>query len=264
MSVEKPGVKVEYIGEIALLYFNNPDKHNAMTLSMWQETTKAFQEFHQRKDIKVIIMAGAGQRAFVSGADISEFKDKRNNTEAAREYALISDATRAAMMKIQKPLIAMIQGYCFGAGLDIAMRADIRIASTNAIFSIPAAKLGIAYGLESIRLLTSLVGPARAKDILFTAKRINSSQAQDMGLINESIRPEELYEHTLDYAKKVAQLAPLTHRASKAVVNAFVQNPYEQNEKELQAIIDSCFASHDYQEGQLAFKQKRTPKFKGE
>jgi len=263
MSAEAPGIKIAYAGEIAIVYFNQPQKHNAMTLSMWQETTQAFQEFQQRSDIKVIVMAGAGDRAFVSGADISEFKDKRNNAEKAREYAQISEQARQAMIAIEKPLIAMIQGYCFGAGLDIAMRADIRIASDAAVFSIPAAKLGIAYGVESIQLLTALVGPTHAKDILFTAKRIDSSHAQHIGLVNECVAQEKLYEHTLSYARRIAQLAPLTHRASKAVVNACLQNPDEQKQKQLQALIDSCFASRDYQEGQQAFKEKRTPEFLG-
>src|SRR5690625_2521468 len=263
MSAEAPGIKIVLEGAVAIVYFNQPQKHNAMTLSMWQETTQAFQEFQQRSDIKVIVMAGAGDRAFVSGADISEFKDKRNNVENARAYALISDQARRAMSTIEKPLIAMIQGYCFGAGLDIAMRADIRIASDTAVFSIPAAKLGLAYGEESIQLLAALVGPAHAKDILFTAKRIDSSHAQYIGLVNEYVAQEKLYEHTLAYAKHVAQLAPLTQRASKAVVNAFLQTPDEQTQKQLQALIDPCFSSRASQEGQQAFKEKRAPKFLG-
>ena len=174
-------------GGIGWMTFNNPARRNAMSLDMWEGVETILDEFESDDDIKVIVMRGAGDKAFVSGADISEFKERRNNAEAAAEYARISEGARARLMGVKKPLIAMIQGYCLGGGMAVAMAADMRFATEDAQFGIPAARLSIAYGYDGLHKLVHLVGPAMASEIMFTARRVQPDEAQRIGLINRAV-----------------------------------------------------------------------------
>jgi enoyl-CoA hydratase len=151
-------------GGVGWMTFNNPARRNAMALEMWSAVEAILDEFESDDAIKVIVMKGAGDKAFVSGADISEFKERRNNAEAAAEYARISEGARARLLAVKKPLIAMIQGYCLGGGMAVAMAADMRFASDDSQFGIPAARLSIAYGFDGLHKLVHLVGPAYRSD----------------------------------------------------------------------------------------------------
>ena len=169
---------------VGIITFNNPDKRNAMSLDMWEGLGSALIELRDDPDVRVVIMVGAGDKAFVSGADISQFEKTRHNAAASEEYSKKSDAQRALLANYPKPTIACIRGFCLGGGMQVAMLADIRIAADNSQFGIPAAKLGIAYGYDGLRHLVSLVGPSWARLIMYTGMRIDSAEALRIGLVD--------------------------------------------------------------------------------
>lgn len=244
--------------------FDNPAKHNAMSLALWQEAEGNLLAFESDTSVKAVVMRGAGDKAFVSGADISEFDSVRDNAAQAQQYSVVSGRARSAMSDLSKPLIAMIRGYCFGAGVDIALRADIRIASECAVFCVPAAKLGIAYGVDSVKLLTDLVGPSAAKDILFTGRRIKADEALQLGLVNRVLPASELEAVTQHYAETIAGNAPLTIKSAKFSVGQALLDTATQDLARADQLIADCYNSADYKEGRAAFKAKRAPVFRGE
>jgi enoyl-CoA hydratase len=246
---------------IGWVTFNNPERRNAMSLEMWQAAATIFDAYARDPEVRVVVMRGAGDKAFVSGADISQFESRRNNAEAAAEYASISKAGAVAMAKLEKPLIAMVRGFCIGGGLAIAMRADIRIAAEDSQFGIPAAKLGIAYAHDSVRALVSLVGPAHAKSILFTGCFLKAPEALRLGLVNEVVPVDALEQTVRDYAATVSINAPLSIKASKLTVNSLVEDRYDPAMQE--RLTNECFNSADYAEGRRAFMEKRKPVFTG-
>lgn len=248
---------------VAWLTFDNPARRNAMTLDMWVQADECLQAHAADPDTRVVIMRGAGDEAFVSGADITEFQQHRQNAEAAARYAEAPGKCRARMSGFEKPLLAMLHGYCFGAGVDIALRADVRWASSDAVISIPAARLGLAYGFDSIRLLTHLIGPSAAKELLFSGRRLNAQEALDLGLVNFVAPAAELEARTLDYARLLAGNAPLTQRCAKFSVDQALTDPDQRDMARVARLIDDCFDSADYAEGRLAFKEKRAPQFRG-
>jgi enoyl-CoA hydratase/carnithine racemase len=248
---------------IGLLVFDNPARRNAMSLPLWEAAARVLLEYESDPDVKAVVMRGAGEKAFVSGADISEFDTARANAEQAHRYAQVSNRAREAMSSLTKPLIAMIHGYCFGAGVDIALRADVRIASECAVFCIPAAKLGLAYGLDSVQMLTDLVGPSVAKDILFTARRVDAQEALRIGLVNRVVPADELEGFTHEYVSTIVRNAPLTIKSSKFSVNQALLDSASKDIATAKRLIADCFDSADYQEGRTAFREKKSPQFRG-
>lgn len=248
---------------IGWLVFDNQQRRNAMTLEMWQQADQVLKDFERNPEVKVVMMRGAGDKAFISGADISQFDAKRNNAEAAKKYSAIPDQARQTMSGFGKPLVAMIKGVCFGAGLDVAMRADIRIASDDSVFCIPAARLGIAYAFDSVRLLYELVGPAIAKDLLFSGRKLDGNEALRIGLVNCVCTAEQVEAIALEYAVTIADNAPLSIRSAKANVNELRKDPQDRNLERAAQFVWDCFDSEDYQEGRRAFKEKRPPVFRG-
>ena len=205
-------------GPIGRLIFNNPARHNAVSLEMWQAVAQIMEDFENDDAIRVIVVTGAGGKAFVSGADISEFKEKRANEEAAAEYAKISEAARVRLQETLKPTIAMIRGYCIGGGLATALSCDIRIAAEGSRFGIPAAKLGLGYAYDGISKLIDLVGPAYAREIFYTARQFTAEEALAMGLVNRVVPGDELEGYVKNYCDTIAANAPLTIRAAKQIV----------------------------------------------
>jgi len=248
---------------IGWITFNNPARHNAVSMEMWQALTVILNHFEQDPDVRVVIINGAGEKAFVSGADISEFAEKRNSQQQRDEYENVFDQALTALAEFSKPLIAMIQGYCIGGGLAVAINTDVRIATDDSVFAIPAARLGLGYSYEGIKTLTSLVGPAHAKDILFSARFLTTEEALRIGLINFVIRHEDLEQKVLDYAGTLVNNAPLTMKACKAAVNEVVKDPGQDSPKYIDEMVNDCFLSQDYKEGREAFMDKRKPVFKG-
>lgn len=248
---------------VGLITLNQPEKRNAMTVEMWQALEEVLTAWNANPDVRVVVLTGAGDRAFASGADISQFEKLRSNAAATEVYNRLTDGGRRALASFAKPVIARIQGFCLGGGLGIAMDADIRIASTSAVFGVPAARLGIAYGGDATQKLISLVGPANARMMLYSAVRIEAAEALRIGLVNRVVAPERLVAEVDDLARTIAANAPLSVHASKLIVNQLCLEAGERDRDAMARAVETCFNSADYAEGRAAFKEKRQPHFAG-
>jgi enoyl-CoA hydratase len=250
-------------GAIGRIIFNNPARHNAVSLDMWQAVGQIMEDFEHDPEIRVIVLSGAGGKAFVSGADISEFKEKRATAEAAAEYSRVSESARLALQETLKPTIAMIRGYCIGGGMATALACDIRIAAEGSKFGIPAAKLGLGYAYDGIKKLIDIAGPAYAREIFFTARQFTAEEALRMGVINQLVPDGELEGYVENYCKTIAANAPLTVRAAKQIVREALKDESQRDMDLCKRVVAECFASEDYTEGRTAFMEKRRPVFKG-
>jgi enoyl-CoA hydratase/carnithine racemase len=251
-------------GPIGWITFNQPDKRNAVSQEMWQRMPEYVADLSADDSIRVVVLRGAGEAAFVAGADISQFKDRRRNAADEEEYRRISGAGQESLANLRKPLLAMIHGFCIGGGVSIAITCDLRIAADDARFGIPAARLGLGYHYRGMEKLMSLIGPAYTKELFFTARTDFSAQdALRMGLVNQVVPKAELERFTRDYALMMSRNAPLTLRSAKASVEQLVRPSAERDLAMLDRLIADCFNSQDYQEGVRAFSEKRRPQFQG-
>jgi enoyl-CoA hydratase len=248
---------------VGVVTFNNPDKRNAMSLDMWDGLGQALIELRDDADVRVVILTGAGDKAFVSGADISQFEKTRHNAQASEEYSKRSDAQRTLLANYPKPTIACIRGFCLGGGMQLAMLADIRIASENSQFGIPAAKLGIAYGYDGLNHLVSLVGPSWARLLLYTGMRIDSAEALRIGLVDRVVGDAELWNATAEIARTISGNAPLAIKAAKITIAQALKDESQRDMDAIKAIGTACMDSEDFREGRQAFMEKRKPRFKG-
>ncbi len=248
---------------IGNITFNNPDKRNAMSLDMWEGLGSALIELRDAPDVRVVILVGAGDKAFVSGADISQFEKTRHNAEASEEYSRRSAAQRALLADYPKPIIACIRGFCLGGGMQVAMMADIRIASDNSQFGIPAAKLGIAYGYDGLKNLVSLVGPSWARLLMYTGMRIDAAEAVRIGLVDRVLPDAELWNATVEIARTISGNAPLAIQAAKITIAQVLKDPDRRDMDAIKAIGTACMDSEDFREGRTAFMEKRKPRFTG-
>jgi enoyl-CoA hydratase/carnithine racemase len=248
---------------VGVITFNNPEKRNAMSLEMWEGLGSALIELRNNPDVRVVIMVGAGDKAFVSGADISQFEKTRHNAQASEEYSKRSAAQRALLADYPKPTIACIRGFCLGGGMQVAMLADIRFASDNSQFGIPAAKLGIAYGYDGLKHLVSLVGPSWARLIMYTGMRIDSAEALRIGLVDRVLPDAELWNATMEIARTISGNAPLAIQAAKITIAQVLKDPAARDFDAIKDIGTACMDSEDFREGRRAFMEKRKPVFKG-
>jgi enoyl-CoA hydratase len=248
---------------VGVLTFNNPEKRNAMSLEMWEGVGEVLTEFRDDPQVRVVVLVGAGDKAFVSGADISQFEKTRHNAAAAEEYTRKSDAQRALLGNFPKPTISCIRGFCLGGGMQVAMLTDIRIAAEDSQFGIPAAKLGIAYGYEGLRNLVSLVGPSWARLIMYTGMRLPSAEALRIGLVDRVIPTNELWGATMEIATTISANAPLAIKAAKITIAQVLKDPADRNMAAIKQIGTDCMDSEDFREGRNAFMEKRKPQFKG-
>ena len=250
-------------GGIGWISFNNPARRNAVSVAMWQALGEILDDFASDDSIRVIVLRGTGGKAFVSGADISEFEKHRSTPETTEAYRQIAQSATKKLQNIGKPTIAMIEGYCIGGGVSVAISCDLRIAADNARFGVPAAKLGLGYEAEGIRKLVDLVGPAHAREIFYTARQYPAAEALAMGLVNRLVESAELENFVRDYAGAMAANAPLTVGSIKTIIGELLKDPDQRDEQLCQQVVDECFASQDYIEGRRAFLEKRPPAFTG-
>ena len=248
---------------VGVITFNNPEKRNAMSLDMWEGLGHALVELRDDPDVRVVIMVGAGDKAFVSGADISQFEKTRHNAEASEEYSRRSAAQRALLADYPKPTIACIRGFCLGGGMQVAMLADIRIAAEDSQFGIPAAKLGIAYGYDGLKHLVSLVGPSWARLLMYTGMRIDASEAVRIGLVDRVVPDAQLWSAANEIARTISGNAPLAIQAAKITIAQVLKDPDKRDMNAIRQIGIACMDSEDFREGRRAFMEKRKPQFKG-
>lgn len=250
-------------GSVGYLTFNNPERHNAVSLEMWEAASGILADFAADKKIRVVVLTGAGGKAFVSGADISKFESERSNKEAIDRYNIAVDNANSAVYEFPKPTIAMIRGYCIGGGVGLALCCDMRICSDNSKFGVPAAKLGLGYAFTGIKKLVDVVGPSFAKEIFYTARQFTAAEALTMGLVNRSMPDAELDAYVKNYADTIGGNAPLTVDAVKFIVGEVVKPESKRDMKKCADLVSQCFASNDYTEGRKAFMEKRKPAFTG-
>jgi enoyl-CoA hydratase/carnithine racemase len=250
-------------GRVGYVIFNNPERHNAVSLDMWAATAEILDGFAKDNEVRVVVITGAGGKAFVSGADISKFESERASMEATKVYNAAVDRANSGIYEFPKPTIAMIRGYCIGGGMGLAACCDLRIASDNSRFAVPAAKLGLGYSFSGLKRLIDLVGVSFAKEIFFTARQFDVEEARTMGFVNRVVPQAELEAYVKSYADTIAANAPLTVKAAKYVANEVVKDESKRNLARCAELVEQCFASNDYTEGRRAFMEKRKPDFTG-
>lgn len=254
---------IEKSNGVGRFIFNHPQKHNAISFEMWQGISQIMGEFAADDSVRVVVFSGAGKKAFSAGADISQFAEMRASKQAVEEYDRAAVKAHDDLIHIDKPTIAMIHGYCIGGGAGVALCCDLRIASEDARFAIPAAKLGLAYRWDDVYPLVQLVGASFAKEILFTGRQFSAEEALNMGLVNRVVPRAELEACVDDYAERIASNAPLTIRTAKRTIGEALKDPADRDLGHIRKLVDECFASEDYAEGRKAFMEKRKPAFKG-
>jgi enoyl-CoA hydratase/carnithine racemase len=248
---------------IGWMTYNNPARLNAMSYDMQIAVPRILGAFAADPDVHVIVVQGAGDRAFVSGADISEFSEKRTTVAARADYDDALAAAWGSWRTVEKPIIAMVRGYCIGGGLLTAMKADIRVASDDSQFGVPAAKLGLGYAYGGVEELMGLVGPAWTAEILFSARRLSAAEALHIGLVNRVVPVADLEPTVRELAATIAANAPLTVQACKAAIREARRDPADRDLDAVERMVEACFRSEDYLEGQAAFAEKRPPRFRG-
>ena len=256
-------LKTRTEGAIGWLVFSNPERDNAVTYEMWRDMPRAIHEFDSNPAVRVIAVTGAGDKAFVAGADISEFEHLRGSPEASAEYNHATRAGQDALLNTSTPTVAVIRGICFGGGIGLALSCDMRIAADDARFCVPAARLGLGYAYAGIKRLIEVVGPASTAEIFSTARRYDAAEALRMGLVNHVLPTAGLDAFVAEYLGQIADNAPLTVAAAMRAIDEALKPERERDLLAVEDMVERCFASEDYKEGRTAFMEKRKPAFKG-
>jgi enoyl-CoA hydratase len=248
---------------VGFVIFNNPERHNAVSLEMWEATTGALATFAEDDEVRVVVLTGAGGKAFVSGADISKFASERASLEATRAYDVKTAAAFNSIYEFPKPTIAMIRGYCIGGGVGLASCCDLRICSDNSRFAVPAAKLGLGYAYAGLKRLVDIVGQSFAKEIFYTARQFDAQEAYAMGLVNRVVPQADLEAYVRSITDMICANAPLTIKAAKFAIGEILKDESKRDVARVDKMVEACFGSNDYVEGRSAFMEKRKPAFTG-
>jgi enoyl-CoA hydratase/carnithine racemase len=250
-------------GAVAHIIFNNPARHNAVSLEMWQRMIRLLEDFAADDSLRALVVTGAGGKAFVSGADISKFESERASEEGVRRYNETSAKVYETLYNFPKPTIARIEGYCIGGGMNLAVCCDLRFCSDGSKFGIPAAKLGLGYGYTGLKRLSDIVGISRAMEMFYTARQFTAAEASHMGLVNAVVPAAALDAAVAETTRMISENAPLTIAAIKASAREIAKPSGERDHARLDRMVQACFHSSDYIEGRRAFMEKRKPKFTG-
>ncbi len=250
-------------GKVGIMTFNNPEKHNAVSFDMWTAVETILDDFVRDPEVRVVVLTGAGGKAFVSGAYISKFADERQSEDAVQRYNALVEKIYSHIYEFPKPTIAMIRGHCIGGGLNLAICCDVRIATDGSRFSLPAAKLGLGYGYPGLRRYMQTVGAPVTKEIFFSARQYNATDALARGMINSIVADGELEPTVMDLANTIAGNAPLTVATVKQCLIEAQKDPDARDLDRCAAMVKACFTSNDYVEGRRAFLEKRKPVFTG-
>jgi enoyl-CoA hydratase/carnithine racemase len=250
-------------GRVGIMTFNNPEKHNAVSFEMWEAAEHILDSFESDPEVRVVVLTGAGGKAFVSGADISKFESERASEEAVQRYNAMVEKVYGRIYRFPKPTIAMIRGYCIGGGLNLAICCDMRYATEGSRFALPAAKLGLGYGYKGLRRYIETIGPVATKEIFFTARQVNAAEALRWNMVNAVIADDALETTVMGVANTIADNAPLTIATIKHSTVEILKDQAEHDVAACDAMVAACFASNDYREGRKAFMEKRKPQFTG-
>ena len=256
-------LKTSISGGVATVLFSNLPKMNAMSYDMWQAVPKVFAELDANPAVRLIVCAGDGDKAFISGADISQFEKLRGTVEAQIVYNQAVEGAYQAPMNCTKPVVARIRGICIGGGLGFAAACDLRICSADSIFRMPAARLGLGYSPVGVRRFMNVLGAANTTDIFMSARKFDAKEALRMGFVSQVTKVEELEKTVAEYCRMVAANAPLTVAAAKYAVQQWLKDGKDRDLDKAMKMVEACFASEDHKEGRKAFMEKRTPEFKG-
>jgi len=248
---------------VGWMIYNNPARHNAVSLEMQRAIPTILETFAADPDVHVVVVSGAGEKAFVSGADISEFGELRTSVDARREFDAVSTRAWEAWQRVEQPIVAMIEGFCIGGGLMTALQADIRVAAQGSVFGVPAARLGLGYPIDALEGLVALVGPAWAAEMVFTARHLSADEALRIGLVNRVVPVPQLAATVEELACSIAENAPMTVRAAKFALAQLRRAPRDRDVARARELVEACYRSEDYREGQRAFLEKRRPQFRG-
>ena len=256
-------ILTEQSGDVARIIFNQPEKRNAVSLEMWEAVEAAVSRYAEDPDVRILILSGAGGKAFVSGADISKFESERASEEGVAHYNATTKRVYDMIEAFPKPTIAQIDGFCIGGGVALSLCCDLRICGEGSQFAIPAAKLGLGYGYPGIKRLVDVVGPSFAKELFFTARRFDAEEARVMGLVNRVVEDGKVAEAAEETARMIASNAPMTVTSVKYIVGETVKDESVRDLAECERRVKACFDSQDYIEGRRAFLEKRKPQFVG-
>ena len=256
-------IRVSFDGAICRIVLDQPSKMNAMNFDMWSALPGAVQRAAAEPGIRVITVEGAGDKAFCAGADISQFGDKRTGQDATRAYDQAVAAGMNALFNAAKPTVAIIRGICFGGGLMLVLACDLRLARGDSRFRLPAARLGLGYGASHVQLMVQRLGITAAADILLTARILDAQDAARVSIASAIWPPETFALESAAYVEKIAANAPLTLAAIKRGLIELSRPESERNLAAVNTLVEQCFASADYREGQTAFREKRDPVFTG-
>ena len=250
-------------GGIGRMIFNNPERRNAVSLDMWQTAEEILADFATDPEIRVVVVSGAGGKAFVSGADISKFDSERASEDGIRHYNEKVAAANERLETLPKPTIAEVDGFCIGGGLALSLCCDLRFCSAKSQFGLPAARLGLGYAYAGLKRLVDTVGPGAARDITFSARRLGAEEALRIGLVQKVLPDGEVHDFVAEYAATIAANAPLTVKGMKLIIGEALKDESVRDLDACQALVDDCYRSQDYVEGRTAFMEKRPPAFKG-